>query len=227
MTKKQIQETLCKLYLRLNGYLVCNLIIHSSEQGNSDSELDIIAVRFPHHKQIDRRVDSSDFLELNNSSTEILIAEIKSGNQDLEFNKGLRRNKDSISKLLSWIGIFNENEFKNEIEEIETIMNSIHKDKSNSFIIKDYNLKGGLFRLRFTFFAVDKGVSQSGSQKYIHGQELIDYCWSCLKTTNTIETCSRKYNYEGWGEYEKLVRYFKERTADQGTIDDLYKTKLN
>lgn len=159
MTKKEIQESLCKLYLRLNGYLVTNLIIHSGQQGNSDSEIDIVGVRFPYHEQEDRGVSSSDFLEFNNERIEVLIAEIKSGNQALKYNKGLRKNKGSISKLIRWIGIFNKKEFNDAIDDICSILDTVHRIKSNSFIFKDYDLESGRFRIRFIFFAIDKEAS--------------------------------------------------------------------
>lgn len=42
-------ESLTKLYLRLKGYVVTNLILHPEIDGKSKPELDIVAMRMPHH----------------------------------------------------------------------------------------------------------------------------------------------------------------------------------
>ena len=56
-------ENLSNLYLRLKGYVVTNLIIHSKTQGNLKSELDILGIRMPFHLQENRKVNVSDYLE--------------------------------------------------------------------------------------------------------------------------------------------------------------------
>ena len=77
--------------------------------------------------------------------------------------------------------------------------------------------------MKLTFFAIDLPESGNGGIKYIHGQEILDFCWSCLRTTERIDTCSREYNFEMWGEYKEIVLYFKkERISDPGNIKDLY-----
>lgn len=220
--RSHLEETLCKLYLRLNGYFVTNLIIHSNIQGTSSSELDIIGVRFPSHFQDDRKVNSSAYLELANDKTEIIIADVKGGSR-LEFNDGLRKQKESVEKLLAWIGIFSDKELGRHIDLVHAALNDIHKDPRNSFRIIDCNLSNGLFRLKFTFFAINKAKPGDSDIKYIHGQEVLDYCWTCLRTNQQIDSCSRQYDYTLWGEFEKLVRYFKEKRVESpGNFKDLY-----
>ena len=76
MTKSELQEQLVRLFLRLNGYLTSGLIIHSSQKGNNKTELDIVAVRFPNHKQIDRRVECSKYMDYPTDSIDIIIGEV-------------------------------------------------------------------------------------------------------------------------------------------------------
>ena len=82
--KSTIQEQLATLYLRLNGYFTTGYIIHS-EENKIEGELDILAVRFPLHKQDDTEHNSSVFLEIS-SNIDIIIAEVKSKGQRLQFN---------------------------------------------------------------------------------------------------------------------------------------------
>lgn len=74
--KSTIQEQLATLYLRLNGYFTTGYIIHSGEK-KIEGELDILAVRFPLHKQDDTEHNSSEYLELA-ENIDIIIAEVKS-----------------------------------------------------------------------------------------------------------------------------------------------------
>lgn len=101
-------ESLSRLYLRLKGFLTSNLILHSEEDGNSRSELDIVAIRMPFHSQEYRWVDIEDYLECDDSRIEILIADVKNYSkiERVEFNKGLRKDKESIKQLVDWLGIY-------------------------------------------------------------------------------------------------------------------------
>ena len=70
-------ELLTRLYLRLKGFLVSNLILHSDQDGNSKSELDIVAIRMPFHLQEYRWVEVPDFLNSADDRIEILIGDVK------------------------------------------------------------------------------------------------------------------------------------------------------
>lgn len=220
--KSQIEERLCRLYLRLNGYFVNNLLIHSSYHGNLQSELDIVSVRFPYHSQPERAVESSPFLELDKQRIEILLADVKGG-KELEFNKSLRGSRDSIIKLLKWIGLFEKNEVEDCAVRLSDALNEIHRNPINEFKVIDFASSVGAVRIKLTFFAMSLPRSGQNELKYIHGQEVIDYCWTCLRVTEQIDSCSRNYNYEMWGEFEDLVTYFKHPDkASAGTMLDLY-----
>ncbi len=60
MDKSDLQEVLTALYLRLNGYLASGYIAHA-HVGNL-TEIDIIAVRFPGHKEPEREVSPCKYL---------------------------------------------------------------------------------------------------------------------------------------------------------------------
>ena len=62
MNKSVIDEYLVSLYFRLNGYITTSLIIHSSEWGQTSTDIDLIAIRHPYHKQDEREIEPSAFM---------------------------------------------------------------------------------------------------------------------------------------------------------------------
>jgi hypothetical protein len=204
-------EFLAKLYMRLKGYVVSNLIIHSHQPGNSKSELDIIAVRMPFHSQEYRWVNVEDYLESPNDRIEILIGDVKNKTKldAIEFNEGLRKDQESIKQLIDWVGIYS-NVSQKEIEKFEYFLN-LHRIKDcDGFLTFDEDLAIGKFRLKFTFFCPQLSKWSGKGFKYIHGEELIGFCWECLNETQRIKTCSRRYNFGGWNELTKYVLFFKD-----------------
>mgnify|MGYP003673604525 CR=1 FL=1 len=204
-------EYLTKLYLRLKGYVVSNLIIHSNEQGNSASEIDVIGVRMPFHLQEDRQVEVVDNLECSPDRIEILIADVKNTkNLDLvKFNKGLRNREDSIKKLIGWLGCYDI--IEDELVKKFSAHLNLHADNQiNGFSQFQDNLKVGFFNFKFTFFCPSLDLWNGKGFKYINGTQMIDFIWECLNEERIIETCSRRYNFEGWNEFENYIKFFKE-----------------
>ena len=107
-------ENISKLYLRLKGYVVTNLILHSEKSGNLKTELDILGIRMPFHLQENRQVNLFDYLESSKENIEIIIADVKNTKNidNVKFNDGLRKDDLSIKELIDWIGISNENNGK-------------------------------------------------------------------------------------------------------------------
>lgn len=204
-------EVLAKLYLRLKGFVVTNLIIHSNVPGSEKSEIDIVAVRMPYHSQEYRHVNVPDYLECSSSRIEIIIGDVKNYNNPakLKFNRGLRRDRESIKQLVYWLGVYEE--VSNEIiEKFEKCLN-LHRDwPHNEFAQFSEDLNIGRFTFKFTFFCPSLSKWNGRGFKYIDGQEMIDFIWECLSPLNAIETCSRMYNLEHWNELDPYVRFFKE-----------------
>ncbi|HWJ29145.1 MAG TPA: hypothetical protein VNS32_21570 [Flavisolibacter sp.] len=192
-------EQLTKLYLRLKGYWVTNLILHSEENGNSKSELDILAIKMPFHSQEYRYVEVQDFLESPKDRIEILIGDVKNYRKldSVEFNKGLRKDRDSIRQLIDWLGVFN---FVTEelISKFEKCLNLHRKPyKNNAFEILDVDSQIGPVRFKFTFFCPSLTIWNGHGFKYVHGEEMLDFVWECLNESRKIRTCSRNYDFEG------------------------------
>jgi hypothetical protein len=205
-------ESLIKLYLRLKGYVVTNLILHSEIDGNSKSELDIVAIRMPYHIQEYRQVNVPDYLECSNTRIEILIGDVKNYTNlnAVEFNKGLRRCKNSIKQLIEWLGVY-QTITETEIAKFEFHLN-LHRNKElKKFAEFEEDLPIGKFTFKFTFFCPSLPEWNGIGFKYIHGNEIIDFVWECLNEVKKIETCSRRYDFGRWNDLEQYVRFFKER----------------
>jgi len=213
-------ENLASLYLRLNGFVTLNLIIHSEEHGYEKSELDFLAVRMPLHQQNDRNVATSEFLELPKDRIQIIIGDSKSSANinNVKFNNGLKDNQESIKKLLEWIGIFEiiDNAL---IQSIQSHLQIEIKDFNKGFNYLDFDTAFGRYRLIVLFFCPTQSSSNDGEMKYVHGQEMIDYCWKCLNKEHEPDECNRTYSLKHWHELKPYVAYFKE-TEFAGTIDE-------
>lgn len=204
-------EVLSKLYLRLNGYLVSNLIIHSSNSGECSTEIDIIGVRMPFHEQSDRKVSTSEFLNPMNNWIEIIIADVKNvkANNKIKFNSGLRNKDESIKKLIAWIGCY-ETITEKDISEFKQSLNSHNSNELKDFVSFKKDFPFGKFNFKFTFFCPQLEKWNNKGYKYIHFEEISYFIWHCLNKQKVINSCSRKYNYELWNEFEKYVIFFKD-----------------
>lgn len=220
-----IQEDLVNLFLRLNGYLTTGLVIHSSAFGKNQTEIDIVAIRFPYHNQDDRIVECSEYLEIPNDTIDIIISEVKSGKEQIQFNRSLTENKNSIEKLIKWIGVI-------ETEEIESVVNALYDilkpkdvntpDNFNCHIIQT---KIGNYSIRPIIFSLDRPKAKRNQTRFVSGQIILDFIWSCLRPTNERVSCSTKYNYNMWGHsLLPIVEYFKnEKRKSVGNMNDFYK----
>ena|ERR1035437_3878030 len=228
--KKKIDkhyEFLTKLYLRLKGFIVSNLIIHSEQQGNSKSELDIIGIRMPFHLQNDRQVNVPDYLECSNQEIEIIIGDVKNYKKldKVKFNEGLRKDCDSIKKLIEWLGCF-ETVTPELITKFEVYLNLHRKPDWNGFAQFSETSSIGKFNFKFTFFCPKLSKWNGNGFKYIAGEEMINFIWECLNDKQIINSCSRRYAFEGWNELKDYVRFFKDATnkVTLGDFEQYFKT---
>ena len=185
--KSTIQEQLATLYLRLNGYFTTGYIIHSDKKEIA-GEVDIIALRFPLHKQDDTEHNSSEFLELS-TNIDIIIAEAKSFGQPLQFNDCIKRQNtlEPLQKLLLWTGVF-----KNEtINDIAIEINTLVQTKENSQLktFRSTNIietNFGNVTIRPILFSPER-LNINNTDKFINWTELNDFIWLCLCPSETRE----------------------------------------
>ena len=99
-TNAIVHEALATLYFRLNGYFTTGLILHSPEWGQNLTEVDSLAIRHPNHSQPERCVETSPFLAVQKGKVDLIICEVKSSPQGIEFNESLRSDPEGIRALL-------------------------------------------------------------------------------------------------------------------------------
>lgn len=207
MKKHELEEKLVKLFLRLNGYFLTDLVIHSGKKGENKTQIDAIGVRFPFHEQKDRGLNCSEVLCIPEGKIDVLVCEVKGSTEVPKFNESLTNSPEAIEKLLSWIGIFEQSKVEKIANELKKTFTTIENDI--------YSLRPVLF----TF-----GGKRNPETLSATGEEVLDFIWACFRPPNDRASCSTTYNYEAWGpDYTELVRYFKDNKESTGRITDLYK----
>lgn len=224
MTKSDLQEQLVRLFLRLNGYLTSGLIIHSSQKGNNKTELDIVAVRFPYHKQIDRQVECSKYMDYPTDSIDIIIGEVKGQKAPANFNAALHNDKDAIEKLVNWLGMFSNEQIYQVQCDVFKILQPKQINSSEKFDTLKYTFDSGNYTIRAILFCPDRPKPKKNQIKYVYGQLMLDFIWECLRPEILRSTCSTVYPTNMWGiDFKHLVEYFKdENKTTVGTVTDLY-----
>ena len=230
MDISDLQEQLSSLYLRLNGYFVSGFIIHAPEGEVNEKgayrkvrgEIDALPVRFPFNKEPEREAGPSDYLHVSDEKIDILICEVKGGEQALQFNEGLRSDPNRVLSVLRWIGILNEKVIEKEIEHDIKILSTQYANRPDQF--REYNIPDTNYRIRAILFAPDQqAATQPNQQRYIYGEEVMKYIWRCLRPQEKRPLSQTRYDYGLWGTYEEIVRYFKYKKCDNPRdINELY-----
>lgn len=224
MNRKELHESLATLYLRLNGYFTAGFIVHSPLENEVLTEIDLIAVRFPHSREPEREIDLAPELTVPDSRIDFLICEVKAGkSKGPQFNSALRKDLFAIAAVLRRAGIFPEE----EVPEIaEALRGKLTPDRlAGSSIPTVEGLNGA--QVRAVLFATGRRYRRKDQAPFIHGKQILDYIWACLCPEDPRPKCATKYSYEMWGDPNlvSIVRYFKEkRSGGPGSIKALEST---
>lgn len=216
--RSRVQEALLHLYLRLNGYFVSSLIVHSKEYGKIDAQIDAVAVRHPLHRQPERQVGPSPFL--HPTGTDLLICEVKSYGQQLQFNEPLREDAAVIQSALRWAGLFDEEETTRVGRELQSILQpSTPADKGETGIPG----VGGV-TVRPLLCSPEQRHSRPNQPWFACGEEIFSYIAKCVNPATQRKDCSTRYDITAWGlSLTPTIKYFKQRPAgDAGEMKDLY-----
>lgn len=224
--KSTIQELLATLYLRLNGYFTTGFIIHS-EKNKIDTELDILAVRFPKHKQNYTEHNSSDFLQVPNN-IDVVIGEVKSKGKKLQFNDSLRDQADlePLQKILEWVGLLSAEEIESAIKELSLLIQPEENSQRKYFLSTEViKTTFGNVTFRPIIFSPERPTCNN-ADKFINWTELNDFIWLCLCPSMKRENCGTRYDFTAWGTgLTEIVRAYKDRQKSQikfENIEELY-----
>lgn len=221
LNESEIQEALLSLYLRLNGYFVTSFIVHSPELGKNVTQLDAVAVRLPFNSEPERVILSSSFLALEQGITDILICEVKSHGQPLQFNPSFRDNDHGIESVLHWVGLFTEAEVLAVARDLKPLLQpETPCAKGKAGILGPRGT-----RVRPLFASPERYRAYDNQPWFLPGSEIFSYIGECLSPGVTRPSCSTRYDLNLWGAWlAPFVRYFKEerRPGDPGQVNDLY-----
>ncbi len=220
MNTTQLQEQLPALYLRLNGYFVSGFIVHAIPGGEQTNltQVDALAVRFPHNAEPERGVLPSEYLQTSGDVTDILICEVKGGEEPLQFNRALRTNPAALRSVLRWVGAFTDTEIDTLVGPLKELLSPRETDHPDAFKTLAC---GGTYQLRGVLFALDRLAPRRNQPRYIDGEELIGHLWKCLREQAPRPECATRYDLGLWGPHEEIVRFFKE-APHEPTIKNIY-----
>jgi hypothetical protein len=219
MEKSDLQEQLAALYLRLNGFLL-GFIVHApngetNKRGKARmnrTEVDMLAVRFPHNSEPERTVIPSSILDLSGKYIDVFICEVKGGaSKPPQFNEGLRTDI-AVSTVLRWIGIFEADQIERILSPVVAMLspkNPPNFERYPEYLVPEEVMPIPKIRIRGVLFAPDRPEPAKGQTKFVHGDELVNFIWACVRPEIPRQECRTRYDFGLWGVYEPLIRYFK------------------
>ncbi|MFZ6012313.1 MAG: hypothetical protein ACOYXT_18365 [Bacteroidota bacterium] len=220
--RSTIQELLVSLYLRLNGYLTSGFILHS-QHNSIEGEIDLVAVRFPYHRQPETEHNSSPYLEVPDN-IDVVIAEVKSKGESLQFNKSLRE-RPQIVRLLNWLGLFTDDCIDKASDELVQLIVPKPNSSVKTFLSTSINTNFGRVTIRPIIFSPER-IHVNNANKFIHWTELNDFIWHCLCPPENRVSCGTRYDFNAWGAgLNDVVRIYKARQKEKNKpekIDDIY-----
>ena len=219
--RSSAQEALVRLYLRLNGFFTTGFIIHSDEHGKNVAEIDALAVRLPYHNELDREIESSQFLGPTSGITDLLICEVKSKGQSLQFNERFRNSLRAICTVLRWSGLFKESEVNDLAPLLQIGIMPKNQPKDCLFTLPGPRD----IRIRPMLCSPERQDKRNNQTWFLHGNEIFSYIWNCLCPDNQRGSCATQYDFTSWGkELTPIIKYFKDRRdiGNPGNISDLY-----
>ena len=217
--KSRVQEELLSLYLRLNGFFVTGFIVHSPIRGWNETEVDVLAVRFPYNREPERQVEPDPVLETSDQLIDLAICEVKGGSKQPHFNTPLLASSDCIASLLRWAGMYQESEIGTLASQVQAALSSTNPPRSAIPCV----LGPRQTRVRGLLCCPDRDTRRNNQAWFLSGPAMLSYISRCLCPSVPRSTCATTYDFVLWGQFEGIVRHIKDRGSNnQGTMDDLY-----
>jgi len=215
----KIQEQLVSLYLRLNGCFVTGFVVHSPVHGSNRTEIDALALRHPFSSEPERMIGPDPRLDLSTSHTDLMICEVKSRGQKLQFNSPLKTQPDVLASVLRWCGLFKENDLRGLATALSGQLLAGHPNVTAPPTVHGPRNT----RVRALMFSPERTSRRDSQRWFLTGPEIIEYVWRCLCPGSPRSSCATTYDFQVWGDFEPIVRYFKTLNGKQpGGLQDIY-----
>lgn len=163
-------------------------------------------------------------MQIPPNTIDIIISEVKSGKEQSQFNTALREDRAALEALINWVGAFDENETQTITDALLNLLVPELINNPENFKCLIFKGEFGHYSIRPIIFSIDRPEPRRNQPRYINGQLMLDYIWSCLRPESIRSSCSTIYNYNMWGHtLLPLVEYFKnENKTTVGNIQELY-----
>ena len=216
MNASDLQEQLLRLYLRLNGFFTSGFIVHSAEGGKNKTEVDTIAVRFPHNREPEREVECDKWLDLSGEHIELALCEVKT--REVRFNDAFYSDIEAIRAVLRWAGMFTEDQLRTVTPQVQTIL---RPELVPTPVIR----RVGPFRgvvVRTLLFCPGRRQPRRNQSWFVGSDHVFPFITDCLSPASIRTTCSTNYGAGQWAEHSDLVGFFKDWShARPPTFDNL------
>ena len=219
---KHIQESLISLYLRLNGYFTSGHIVHGTPQDlaiGERGETDVFAVRLPYSSEVETGNSPSEYLQVENGILDVVIGEVKSGREPIQFNNSIM-DMDVMIRSLRWAGFSNNGEILSGIaheltqQMLPQLIN--HPDNRIEVMLDPSEDIRYPTRVRPVIFHLGRKQPNRNQAWFVGYQEIMSFIWRCLRKEFQPEDCQREYDYGLWGPItESIVDYFKNNKRDE------------
>jgi hypothetical protein len=210
LTKSKLQERLVELYLRLNGYFLSKFIVHSPLRGRNKAEVDVLAVRFPRSAEPERAIQPDVALQVSDANVDLLVCEVKSIGQQLQFNKSLLDSPSSLEPVLRWSGMFEADEVPGLAIEFRGKL--LNLDRSTALIPQVVGPRNN--QIRGVLACPERNKRARGQPWFLDGDTILTYVERCLRPAQLRSRCATTYDFTAWDRYEDIVRCIKDRHRD-------------
>jgi len=218
--RSEIQESLLLLYLRLNGYFVTGFIAHSKDKGKNLAEIDALAVRHPFNREPKREIGPSRFL--HPKGADLLVCEVKSRGEPLQFNESFRENDEVIQDVLAWSGLFDEEETAEIARNLKPLL-----QPGVAASAAEIGVPGPRAITIRPLLCKPELRSRNHTQPwFLNEGEMFRFISDCLNPVVPRADCASVYSLNCWGSVlMPFVEYFKKELPPgiYGGIKGLYK----
>jgi hypothetical protein len=158
-------------------------------------------------------------LETSDQLIDLVICEVKSKGQKLQFNRALHISSDPIARVLRWAGIYNESEIYRLASQVQAVLSPSNPPKQTIPSVSGPRQT----RVRGILCSPDRETRRNNQAWFLQGSAMLSYISRCLCPPTPRSSCATTYDFGAWGQHEGIVRYMKNRGPNnQGTMADLY-----